>query len=201
MLAVTRTGEFPQGDWGRRRLPGRAGAPNSETCQRLTTPSRSAYAQINAARTFSWSTGRPATDITYRLLNSHERPHFAEVVFVVFPRKSPQRPELGALVLDNDLFAQYVPTAHVGVEIGGGVGLHYHYGTLGQLEHGVNYADAYLRNIGQLKSAGRPLKDWPSAKGSTVKPFVLAGHRTWMGSPEELAFQPFQEFLDLLRLR
>ena len=36
-----------------------------------------------------------------------------------------------------------------GVEIGGGTGLHYHYGTLGQLEHGVNYADAYLRTIGK----------------------------------------------------
>jgi Carbohydrate esterase, sialic acid-specific acetylesterase len=84
-------------------------------------------------------------------------------------------------VTNNDPFAQYVPTAHVGVEIGGGVGLHYHYGTLGQLEHGVNYADAYLRNIGQLKSAARPLKNWPYAKGSTVKLFVLAGHRNMEG--------------------
>jgi len=84
-------------------------------------------------------------------------------------------------VTNNDPFAQYVPTAHVGVEIGGGVGLHYHYGTLGQLEHGVNYADAYLRNIGQLKSAVRPLKSWPYAKGSTVKLFVLAGHRNMEG--------------------
>ena len=84
-------------------------------------------------------------------------------------------------VTDNDPLAQYVPTSHVGVEIGGGVGLHYHYGTLGQLEHGINYADAYLRNIGQLKSAGRTLKDWPYAKGSTVKLFVLAGHRNMEG--------------------
>ena len=84
-------------------------------------------------------------------------------------------------VTDNDPLAQYVPTSHVGVEIGGGVGLHYHYGTLGQLEHGVNYADAYLRNISQLKSADRPLKDWPYAKGSTVKLFVLAGHRNMEG--------------------
>lgn len=83
-------------------------------------------------------------------------------------------------VTDNDPFAQYVPTSHIGVEIGGG-GLHYHYGTLGQLEHGVNYADAYLRNIGQLKSGARPLKTWPYAKGSTVKLFVLAGHRNMEG--------------------
>ncbi len=84
-------------------------------------------------------------------------------------------------VADNDPLAQYVPTSHVGVEIGGGAGLHYHYGTLGQLEHGVNYADAYLRNIGQLKSEARPLTSWPYAKGSTVKLFVLAGHRNMEG--------------------
>lgn len=84
-------------------------------------------------------------------------------------------------VTDNDPLAQYVPTSHVGVEIGGGVGLHYHYGTLGQLEHGVNYADAYLRNIDQLKPEGRPLANWPYAPGSTVKLFVLAGHRNMEG--------------------
>ena len=48
-------------------------------------------------------------------------------------------------VAKNDPLADYIPTSHVGVEIGGGVGLHYHYGTLGQLEHGVNYADASAR--------------------------------------------------------
>ncbi|MBI1313668.1 hypothetical protein GC176_20440 [bacterium] len=84
-------------------------------------------------------------------------------------------------VARNDPLAEYVPTSHVGVEIGGGVGLHYHYGTLGQLEHGVNYATAYLRNIGKLKSQPRPLKQWPYAAGSTVKLFVLAGHRNMEG--------------------
>ncbi|MEZ6064632.1 MAG: sialate O-acetylesterase [Planctomycetaceae bacterium] len=84
-------------------------------------------------------------------------------------------------VADNDSLAEYVPTSHVGVEIGGGAGLHYHYGTLGQLEHGVNYADAYLRNIGKLKSQSRSLQDWPYPQGSTVKLFVLAGHRNMEG--------------------
>lgn len=84
-------------------------------------------------------------------------------------------------VADNDPLAQYVPTSHVGVEIGGGVGLHYHYGTLGQLEHGVNYADAYLRNIGKLKTESRSLKAWPYLDGATVKLFVLAGHRNMEG--------------------
>ncbi|MCA8975124.1 MAG: hypothetical protein KDC98_10400 [Planctomycetes bacterium] len=84
-------------------------------------------------------------------------------------------------VTDVDPLAQYVPTSHVGVEIGGGVGLHYHYGTLGQLEHGVNYAHAYLRNIGALPERSRPLPRWPYAKGSRVRLFVLAGHRNMEG--------------------
>jgi hypothetical protein len=84
-------------------------------------------------------------------------------------------------VARSDPLADYVATSHVGVEIGGGLGLHYHYGTLGQLEHGVNYADAYLRNIGKAKNAGRPLNVWPYAKGSKVKLFVLAGHRNMEG--------------------
>ncbi|MBL8816574.1 MAG: hypothetical protein JNL58_11135 [Planctomyces sp.] len=84
-------------------------------------------------------------------------------------------------VTDSDPLAQYIPTSHVGVEIGGGVGLHYHYGTLGQLEHGENYADAYLRNIGQLRETKRPLTAWPYTKNSTVKLFVLAGHRNMEG--------------------
>jgi len=84
-------------------------------------------------------------------------------------------------VTEVDPLAEYIPTAHVGVEIGGGVGLHYHYGTLGQLEHGVNYADAYLRSIGRAKKTTRPLKTWPYARGSKVKVFVLAGHRNMEG--------------------
>ena len=84
-------------------------------------------------------------------------------------------------VTSVDPLAQYIPTSHVGVEIGGGVGLHYHYGTLGQLEHGVNYATAYLESIGKGKDRSRPLKKWPYAKQSPVKLFVLAGHRNMEG--------------------
>ena len=96
-------------------------------------------------------------------------------------------------VTDADPLADYVPTSHVGVEIGGGSGLHYHYGTLGQLEHGVNYAAAYLRNIGEARLAPRPLRAWPYAEGSKVRLFVLAGHRNMEG---ERAFVQ-----DLKRLR
>ncbi|MBT3636530.1 MAG: hypothetical protein HN531_06300, partial [Opitutae bacterium] len=80
-----------------------------------------------------------------------------------------------------DPLVEYVPTSHVGVEIGNPVGLHYHYGTLGQLQHGENYADAYLRTIGKLKTPVRKLKKWPYSKGKKVKLFVLAGHRNMEG--------------------
>lgn len=84
-------------------------------------------------------------------------------------------------VTEQDPLADYVPTSHVGVEIGGGVGLHYHYGTLGQLEHGVNYAHAYLQSIGKSKANARTLEQWPYPAGSEIKLFVLAGHRNMEG--------------------
>ena len=84
-------------------------------------------------------------------------------------------------VTASDPNAQYIPTSHVGVEIGGGAGLHYHYGTLGQLEHGANYADAYLENQGARSNVERSLKNWPYKEGSKVKLFVLAGHRNVEG--------------------
>ena len=84
-------------------------------------------------------------------------------------------------VAKHDPLTDYVPTSHVGVEIGRGVGLHYHYGTLGQLEHGVNYANAYLHNIEKQPTIERPLDRWPYADGSKVKLFVLAGHRNMEG--------------------
>ena len=51
-------------------------------------------------------------------------------------------------VTSTDQRAEYVATSHVGAEIGRPVGLHYHYDTLGQLQHGENYANAYLRTVG-----------------------------------------------------
>ena len=84
-------------------------------------------------------------------------------------------------VTDADPHAEYVPTSHDAVEIGGREGLHYHYGTLGQLEHGVNYADAHLRTIGKQLDNDRQLNVWPYEKGSSVKLFILAGHRNMEG--------------------
>ena len=84
-------------------------------------------------------------------------------------------------VTNVDPRAVYVPTSHVAVEIGGGAGLHYHYGTLGQLEHGINYADAYLRTIGKPSKQNQPLKVWPYKAGTKVKLFILVGHRNMEG--------------------
>jgi hypothetical protein len=84
-------------------------------------------------------------------------------------------------VTEADALAEYVPTSHVGVEIGHPVGLHYHYGTLGQLQHGENYAAAYLRTLGQAQAPKRSLERWPYKKGSEVNLFILAGHRNMEG--------------------
>ena len=84
-------------------------------------------------------------------------------------------------VTAEDPNAEYIPTSQNAVEIGDGAGLHYHYGTLGQLQHGEGYADAYLKSIGKLPKRSRPLKAWPLSKSSPVKLFVLAGHRNMEG--------------------
>jgi hypothetical protein len=97
------------------------------------------------------------------------------------------RPRMAAIsrgqraVADADPLAEYVRTSHVGVEIGGGVGLHYHYGTLGQLEHGVEYAEAYLAHLGLGTPPPDLLEDWPFEEGEPVRLFVLAGHRNMEG--------------------
>jgi hypothetical protein len=84
-------------------------------------------------------------------------------------------------VAEADPLVDYIPTSHDAVEIGGDAGLHYHYGTLGQLQHGVNYADAYLRAIGVEQNTKRPFKVRPYPQGSPVKLFILAGHRNMEG--------------------
>ncbi|MCF7954703.1 MAG: sialate O-acetylesterase, partial [Phycisphaerae bacterium] len=84
-------------------------------------------------------------------------------------------------VCREDDLVEYIPTNHVGLRTKSNNGLHYHYGTLGNLEHGHNYATAYLRNIGKLETVERTLNKWPYEKGSTVKLFVLAGHRNMEG--------------------
>lgn len=84
-------------------------------------------------------------------------------------------------VAEADPRTTYVRTNHIAVEIGGEDGLHYHYGTLGQLEHGLEHASAYLSSVG-LGPKGRPsLERWPLRKGRPVRLYVLAGHRNMEG--------------------
>ena len=90
-------------------------------------------------------------------------------------------------VTRKDPLAQYVLTSHVGVEIGRPVGLHYHYGTLGQLEHGVNYAEAYLKNIGLLKTVVRPFQKWPFHPLERSNCLCWPGTEIWKGN--ELLFR------------
>ena len=54
--------------------------------------------------------------------------------------------------------------SHVGAEIGRPVGLHYHYGTPGQLQHGENYA-RLPTHLG-LNWHLRPLNKWPYKKAA-----------------------------------
>jgi len=84
-------------------------------------------------------------------------------------------------VCREDAMATYIPTNHVGVLTESSDGLHYHYGTLGQLEHGHNYATEYLRSVGKEKVRNRNYKKWPFKNSSVVKLFVLAGHRNMEG--------------------
>ncbi len=90
-------------------------------------------------------------------------------------------------VTESDPLAEYVPTSHIGVEIGNPVGLHYHYGTLGQLEHGENYAHAYLPTLrrdlppsvsDQEYERRVTAAEWHFPK---VKLFIMAGHRNMEG--------------------
>lgn len=97
------------------------------------------------------------------------------------------RPRMYAISLGQkevtaaDEHAEYVPTSHIGAEIGNPVGLHYHYGTLGQLEHGENYAQAYLKNIGFTPTESKSLKKLPYSAKKPIKLFILAGHRNMEG--------------------
>ncbi len=96
-------------------------------------------------------------------------------------------------VTESDPLATYIPTSHDAMETDDSTGLHYHYGTLGQLEHGVNYADAYLKTINKHAQVKRPLIKWPYKERTPVKLFILAGHRNMEGErafTQELASLP-----------
>ncbi|MGB1131192.1 MAG: hypothetical protein ACPG4K_14160, partial [Haloferula sp.] len=72
--------------------------------------------------------------------------------------------------------------SHLGFKVGRPFGLHYHFGTLGQLQHGEAYAHAYLAMIGEReKSVDRRIGDEKMPKAKKVRLFVLGGQRVMEG--------------------
>ena len=85
-------------------------------------------------------------------------------------------------VVKSDPNVYFVPTSHVGFKIGRPVGLHYHFGTLGQLQHGEAYVDHYLTAIGRpLKTKDRAFAKADLPKGKKVRLFILGGQRNMEG--------------------
>ena len=85
-------------------------------------------------------------------------------------------------VVKSDPNVYFVPTSHVGFKIGRPVGLHYHFGTLGQLQHGQAYVAHYRRAIGQpLRRKDRRFAPSELPKGKMVKLYILGGQRNMEG--------------------
>lgn len=78
-------------------------------------------------------------------------------------------------VVESDPKVYFVPTSHLAFKVGRPVGLHYHFGTLGQLQHGEAYARAWFGESGPQPAKPK----MPSAK--KVKLFVLGGQRNMEG--------------------
>jgi hypothetical protein len=100
-----------------------------------------------------------------------------------------------------DPLVWFVPTSHLAFKIGRPVGLHYHFGTLGQLQHGEAYARHFLATIGQAApQADRRLSRSALPKTKSVKLFVLGGQRNMEGEAAYLAeIKQFPHYAGLLR--
>ena len=86
-------------------------------------------------------------------------------------------------VVDSDPRTWWVPTSHLSFEVMGKGQPHYHFGTLGQLQHGEAYADAYLRTID--RSAPRATAEYrdgpPVPRSRPRRGVVLIGGRNIEG--------------------
>ena len=78
-------------------------------------------------------------------------------------------------VVESDPKVFFVPTSHLSFKVGRPFGLHYHFGTLGQLQHGEAYAKASLS-----RTVAVPRKvNMPEAK--KIKLIILGGQRNMEG--------------------
>ncbi|MGD1978259.1 MAG: sialate O-acetylesterase [Akkermansiaceae bacterium] len=78
-------------------------------------------------------------------------------------------------VVEADPKVFFVPTSHLSFKVGRPFGLHYHFGTLGQLQHGEAYAKAWFG-----KDSGKP-KAIQMPKANKVKLVIMGGQRNMEG--------------------
>ena len=85
-------------------------------------------------------------------------------------------------VVESDPEVFFVPTSHLSFKVGRPFGLHYHFGTLGQLQHGEAYAKAYLQ-----QNTAKPQGKISMPKAKKLKLFILGGQRNMEGEEAWLA--------------
>ncbi len=79
-------------------------------------------------------------------------------------------------VVESDPNVTFVPTSHLSFKVGRPFGLHYHFGTLGQLQHGEAYAKSYFAKPSPIKEQKTPV-----VKAIQAKLFILGGQRNMEG--------------------
>jgi len=100
---------------------------------------------------------------------------------------------------DPDVY--FVPTSHLGFKVGRPVGLHYHFGTLGQLQHGGEYANHFLAVTGKAATRkDRSLSGSDMPRTKSVKLFVLGGQRNMEGEEAYVSeIKQFPHYANLLQ--
>lgn len=103
-------------------------------------------------------------------------------------------------VVAADPAVYFVPTSHLAFKVGRPVGLHYHFGTLGQLQHGQAYAHHFLAAVGKVPvPKDRSLSEADMPKVKYVKLFVLGGQRNMEGERAYVAeIEQFPHYSGLL---
>lgn len=88
-------------------------------------------------------------------------------------------------VTDADPRAWFVPTSHLAFDVMKNGQPHYHFGTEGQLHHGLAYAAAYLKTKGARQFVFEARSPYyglsPYGRARSVRVFILAGQRSAEG--------------------